>query len=64
MRVLAVATVTAILYRNGELCIVESGSWNQDSGEPVSYQAIYEDLGTCEPQELMAKLVGEMQDRI
>lgn len=64
VRILAQATVTATLFTDGRLIINESGHWNQSDDERLSYTEWHEDVGTCEPQELMYKLVTEMQDRV
>jgi hypothetical protein len=56
--------VTATLFTDGRLIICESGHWNQSDDERLSYSEWHEDVGTCEPQELLYKLVTEMQDRV
>lgn len=63
-KIVAQATVTATLFEDGAVIICESGHWNQSDDERLAYTEWHEDLGTCEPQELLYKLVTEMQDRV
>lgn len=62
--VVAQATVTATLFADGRLVLMEHGHWHQAEGQLQTYTEWHEDIGTCDPEELMFKLVTEMQGRV
>lgn len=62
--VLAQASVTATLFTDGRLVIMEHGHWHPDGGKVQGYTTWHEDLETCDPEELLARLLEEMQKHV